>query len=97
MSHSPERALWLAVILQQFIDAMTQTTVHSRLTRSRLETADARKWLTGNSAGFRLVCEAAGVPASRVYSEARRQAGLGWPFRKLNLSSEPMGYRGVFS
>ena len=55
-NHDQDRALWLAVLRQAKIDAMSNI--------NRKHAKDARKaarvWLTNNSEGYKLVCEYAG-------------------------------------
>lgn len=83
----PETLLWRAVVLQQFIDAVAV----ARKKRQRHDQHIARTWLLADSDGFRMVCDAASLPARDVRAEAQRLARAGWPYTKFNLSNGPKG------
>jgi hypothetical protein len=85
-----ERRLFSAVICQAFADATQHIHRNSRLSnpsRSLKDQADARKWLTGNSRDFRIVCEIAGVDAERVRAKALTLQAVRWARDELRSAA----------
>lgn len=60
------RRMWIAIINQAFIDALT----NSRKLRARKVRRDAIKWLLEDTYDFQLVCELAGYDKNKVREQA---------------------------
>lgn len=67
MRISPEQELYIAVIIQQFCDALSRS--NSR--ESRCHRIIARSWLLGKSKGFRTICYCAGIDPDFVQRKAK--------------------------
>lgn len=61
-----QRALWRAVILQAFMDSVS----NCQRTESKIAKHSARDWLTGMGKDFKLVCSMAGYNATYVKRKA---------------------------
>lgn len=69
--HNPvrrEQALWRAVIMQMFTDALSNSRKYEALQHKR----EAEIWLRGTSRDFRTVCDYAGYDPDYVRQIARR-------------------------
>lgn len=66
-SISPEQDLFLAVIIQQFYDALSR----SYDSEARSHKRDALDWLQGNSKGFKDICHAANIDPDFVRRKAK--------------------------
>ncbi|ABD46471.1 MULTISPECIES: hypothetical protein [Neorickettsia] len=66
--NNAERALWRAVILQAFMDSLTE----SKRTEDRLARISARGWLLGMCHDFRIVCALAGYDPYYVRRRAQK-------------------------
>ncbi|MBY0407595.1 MAG: hypothetical protein K2Q01_07875 [Rickettsiales bacterium] len=65
-----ERALWIAVVTQAMMDALSR----SRKPEDQFSKFEATRWLTGNSAHFKTVCMLAGLDP--VYVRVRAKKAL---------------------
>jgi hypothetical protein len=63
-----ERSMWVAVITQAMMDALTR----SRKPEEQFSKFEAIRWLTGNSADFKTVCMLAGMEPGYVRSRAKK-------------------------
>ena len=69
--HSPvqgERAVWVGVITQALMDALSK----SRTAEALYHKHEAIQWLTGNSHNFIMVCQLAGFEPSNIRRKAKR-------------------------
>jgi hypothetical protein len=71
----PEDALWRNVILQAITDATLQLPSYQSVFRERMELirGQARRWVKAQREDFQLVCQLAGLEASRVHTFAMAQ------------------------
>lgn len=82
--HTPEAALWRAVVTQAVMDASwKQTGKHETVGDSVLNRDKARAWLLGNSKDFREVCFMAGFDPDAVRESAQRKDAEDWPSLRL--------------
>jgi len=69
--HNPvagERAMWIAVITQALMDALSK----SKTPEALYFKEEAQHWLTGNSANFIMVCEMAGMHPDDIRRRAKK-------------------------
>lgn len=63
-----ERSMWVAVITQAMMDALSR----SRKAEEQFNKFEATRWLTGNSSDFRNVCLMAGMDPDYVRARAQK-------------------------
>jgi hypothetical protein len=85
--HTPEAALWRAVVTQAVLDASWEQgnskgdQTGDGFTAARRD--EARAWLLGDSRDFRQVCFMAGFDPDAVRESAQRKDQTGWPAVRL--------------
>lgn len=72
-----ERALWVAVITQAMMDALSR----SQNAEARFHKHEAINWITGNNPGFTLVCLLAGFDPSYIRRKCKRALIAPRPWR----------------
>ena len=82
--HTPEAAMWRAVVTQAVLDASWKRTGKHENVRDNVVNRDkARAWLLGDSKDFRDVCFMAGYDPDAVRESAQRKDEADWPAVRL--------------
>lgn len=68
---NPEIAFWRAVIARAWADAVSP--------QDSRERAEARRWLTGFSSDFRIVCHLADIDPEHLCERAKDMERNDWP------------------
>lgn len=79
-----ERALWLAVVQQAFVDAMND----KRSKEAAREAEKARLWLLRGSGDFRVACSLAGLEPGAVRDKAVQLSQHDWQRIRLLEAAE---------
>ncbi len=68
---NPETAFWRAVAARAWADALNEIPSRDR--------DEARRWLTGFSSDFRIVCHLANIDPESLLARAREMERRDWP------------------